>query len=79
MWEAAAADTAKAGAAAPSVHALVHIEAAAMAEALATLAADVERLACMSASVRAQLNGSSAALSAVQAEAAIAAMSVLVS
>lgn len=59
---------------------MVQVEAAAMAEALATLAADVERLTCMSASVRAQLDGSDAVLSAVQAtEAAIAAVSILVS
>lgn len=80
VWEAAAADAARAGAAVPSVCPLVQVKAAAMVETLATLAADIERLARMNTSVCAQLDGSGAVLSAVQAaEAAIAAMSVLVS
>lgn len=75
----AAADVARAGAAAPPVRALVQVEAAAVAEALTTLTADVERRACMSKSVCAQLDGSGAVLFTVRtAEAAIAAMILLV-
>lgn len=79
MWEAAAIDAAGARAAAPLVHALVQIEAAAVAEALAAFAADIERLASVGTSVHAQLSCSSAALAAVlAAEAAVAAVCALV-
>lgn len=56
MWEAAAADAAGVGAVAPLVHALVQVEAAVLAEALAALTADVERLAGMGVAVHAQLS-----------------------
>lgn len=59
---------------APPVHALVQVEAAALAEAL-----DVERLAGMGVAMHAQLSGLGAVLPAVQAaEAAVAAVGTLV-
>lgn len=74
MWEAAAADVAGVGAVAPPVHALVQVEAAALAEAL-----DAERLAGMGVAMHAQLSGLGAVLPAVQAAgAAVAAVGTLV-
>lgn len=51
MWEATATSAAAAGAATPPVHTLVQVKAAAVAEALATFAADIEGLAGMDTSV----------------------------
>ena len=51
VWKASTTSSAAAGVDAPSVYALVQVKAAAVAEALATLTADVECLAGVSASM----------------------------
>lgn len=65
VWEAAAAGTARAGAAALSMYTLVQVEVAAVAEALAALTADVECLASMGASVRTEVSSQGIALTTV--------------